>query len=156
MNKRQIQEKIYRINCLTEETDAIYHQAAVKFGMSDSALWIFYMLYTNNGKCKLNDIYRTSGISKQTVHSAIRKLETEGKIHLENYDKKSKIVCLTPEGEIYAEKTAGKLYEAECNTFQVWTEEEVDRYLEMTERYNRSLKQQIDKFSWTEEEKDAE
>ena len=38
------EEKIYRINCLTEEIDAIYHQAAVKFGVSDSVLLILYML----------------------------------------------------------------------------------------------------------------
>ena len=95
MNREEIQEKIYRINCLTEETDSIYHQAAVQFGLSDSSLLIFYMLYTNKGQCRLSDLYMVSGTSKQTVNSAIRKMEKEGMVYLEMYDGKSKMVYLT-------------------------------------------------------------
>ena len=143
MNREEIQEKIYRINCLTEETDSIYHQAAVQFGLSDSSLLIFYMLYTNKGQCRLSDLYMVSGTSKQTVNSAIRKMEKEGMVYLEMYDGKSKMVYLTEKGKSYAEKTAGKLYEAECETFREWTQEEIDQYLQLTERYNRTLRKQI-------------
>ena len=137
------EEKIYRINCLTEEIDAIYHQAAVKFGVSDSVLLILYMLYTKNGRRLLPNIYKTSGISKQTVNSAIRKLEKEEIVYLENYDGKSKIVCLTEKGKAYAAQTAGKLFAAECELFNDWKEEEIDQYLKMMEKYNTSLRNQI-------------
>lgn len=44
--------------------------SAVKSGVSDSTSFIFYMLYINNGSCLLNEIYKLSGISKQTINSA--------------------------------------------------------------------------------------
>ncbi len=140
------EEKIYRINCLTEEMDAIYHQAAVKFGMADSVLLILYMLYMNDGRRLLPEIYKSSGISKQTVNSAIRKLEKEGVVYMENYDRKSKIVCLTETGKEYAAQTAGKLFEAECESFDDWKEEEIDQYLGLAEKYNASLRNQIRKL----------
>lgn len=70
-----IQDKVNQINCLNEEIDSLYHQAALKLGVSDCVLFVLYMLHTNDGKCLLYDIYKLSGISKQTVNSAIRKLE---------------------------------------------------------------------------------
>lgn len=68
-----IQDKVNQINCLNEEIDSLYHQAALKLGVSDCVLFVLYMLHTNDGKCLLYDIYKLSGISKQTVNSAIRK-----------------------------------------------------------------------------------
>ena len=70
-----IQDKVNQINCLNEEIDSLYHQAALKLGVSDCVLFVLYMLHTNDGKCLLYDIYKLSRISKQTVNSAIRKLE---------------------------------------------------------------------------------
>lgn len=79
-----IQDKVNQINCLNEEIDSLYHQAALKLGVSDCVLFVLYMLHTNDGKCLLYDIYKLSGISKQTVNSAIRKLENEETVYLEN------------------------------------------------------------------------
>lgn len=140
------EEKIYRINCLTEEMDAIYHQAAVKFGMADSVLMILYILYMNDNRRLLPEIYKSCGISKQTVNSAIRKLEKESVVYLENYDGKSKIVCLTEKGKTYAVQTAGKLFAAECEIFNDWKEEEIDQYLKLAEKYNTSLRNQVRKL----------
>lgn len=79
-----IQDKVNQINCLNEEIDSLYHQAALKLEVSDCVLFVLYMLHTNDGKCLLYDIYKLSGISKQTVNSAIRKLENEETVYLEN------------------------------------------------------------------------
>ena len=62
---------ISEINCLTEDVDSLYHQAAVRLGVSDSVLFVLYMLHTHGGECLLYDIYKISGISKQTINSAI-------------------------------------------------------------------------------------
>ena len=87
-----IQDKVNQINCLNEEIDSLYHQAALKLGVSDCVLFVLYMLHTNDGKCLLYDIYKLSGISKQTVNSAIRKLENEETVYLEKCNGKSKMV----------------------------------------------------------------
>ena len=36
---------MYRINCLAWELDSIYHQAALKTGMSDSVMFMMYIVY---------------------------------------------------------------------------------------------------------------
>ena len=81
--KKNTFEKLHRINYLGAEMEALYHQASLRFGISDSALRALYTVYDNGGTCLLSDIYKQSGISKQTVNSAIRKLENEGILYLD-------------------------------------------------------------------------
>ena len=136
-------DRIYRINCLTEDIDSLYHQAALKLGVSDSALFILYMTYVNGEKCLLYDIYKLSGISKQTINSAIRKLENEEIVYLEKHNGKTKMVCLTEKGISFAEQTSAKLLETEFNAFRDWSEEEIDIYLRLIEKHSISLRKQI-------------
>lgn len=139
----KLHDIICQINCLTEETDSLYHQAALKLGVSDSVLFILYMMYVNGEKCLLYDIYKSSGISKQTVNSAIRKLENEGIVYLEKHSGKNKTVYLTEKGKSYVNKTAAKLLEAEYNAFSDWSEEEIHLYLSLIEKHNASIRKQI-------------
>ena len=76
-------EMMYRMNCLASDLDSLYHQAAQKIGVSDSVMFVLYSLYENKGTILLNDIRKITGISKQTLNSAIRKLENEEIIYLE-------------------------------------------------------------------------
>lgn len=138
--------KIYRINGLYQECESVYHQVALHFHMSDSSLKILYTIYVNYGKCLLYDIYSASGISKQTVNSAIRKLEKEELIYLENFNKKSKIVNFTEKGSEYAQKTVAPLFKAECNAFEDWSERDFKLYLLLIEKHNVSLRKQIDQL----------
>ena len=137
-------DKIYQINCLTEELDSLYHQAAVKLGVSDSILFILYMLYVNKEKCLLYDIYKLSGISKQTINSAVRKLEREDIVYLEKHDGKSKLVCLTKTGRDYAKRTAKRLLDAEYKAFENWSKEELDLYFQLIKKHNAELQKQIE------------
>ena len=60
-----------RINYLIEETDAVYHEIAVRLGLSDSVMLILYALEDAGGQIPLTTIYRQTGASKQTVNSAL-------------------------------------------------------------------------------------
>ena len=111
----KLYEKIFRINCLTEDIDSLYHQIALKFRMSDSILFVLYMVYINGEQCLLYDIYKSYGISKQTINSAIRKLENNDIVYLEKHNGKAKKVCLTDKGKSYIKQNAARLFEAECN-----------------------------------------
>ena len=53
----------------------------------------------------MNDISRLAGISKQTFNSALRKLENEGIVYLENFSGRKKKVCLTDKGKTLAKDT---------------------------------------------------
>lgn len=135
-----------RINHLTEEIGSLYHAAAVKLRLSDSALAILYTLSTKNGECSITDICFTTGMSKQTVNSALRKLEREEIIILKAIDGRKKTVALTQKGSALAEKTAYKLIEAENNAISGWSEGEVSEYLRLLQKFHTSLRNEVNKM----------
>lgn len=140
-------EKVNKINALSNDLDGIYHQASRKLGISDSVLIVLYEIYVSGGSCPLNSITKNNGISKQTVNSAVRRLEADGLICLEPYKGKSKRVALTEKGSAFAENTAGRLFKTECGVFRGWTQQEIDIYLALSERFNISLREQIENWS---------
>lgn len=144
--KNYYQDKIQRVNCLTNDLNALYHKVALRLGISDSALFVLYMIHYKGDNCLLYDICKEGGISKQTINSAIRSLEKNGVLYLEQNKGRTKRICLTEKGKEYVEQTGARLFEVECNTFSDWTVEEVDMYLKLMEKYNTSFSKQIEKL----------
>lgn len=134
-----------RYNHLVGEIDAVYHEASLRLGMSDSVSKILYTICNVGSSCLLHDICKQTGLSKQTVHSAIRNLEAKEMVTLELVGGKSKKVCLTEKGEIFAQKTARRIIDMENSILSSWPKEDVQTYLELTERFLVDLKECVDK-----------
>ena len=134
-----------RYNHLVGEIDAVYHEASLKLGMSDSVSKILYTICNVGSSCLLHDICKQTGLSKQTVYSAIRNLEAKEMVTLELVGGKSKKVCLTEKGEIFAQKTARRIIDMENSILSSWPKEDVQTYLELTERFLVDLKECVDK-----------
>lgn len=145
MNTRSSKE-LRRYNYLAGELDAAYHEINVKLKMSDSAMTILYAICDQGEACLLRDIYGQFGVSKQTINSALRKLEEEKLVFLEAVDAKNKRVCLTTKGKETANRTAKRIIEVENDIFSSWEEEEVEKYLELTERYLRDFRERSSKL----------
>lgn len=126
--------------------EALYHQSSLKFGISDSVSIVLYTIYDNGGYCLLSDIYKKSGISKQTVNSAIRGLEKDGVIFLEQHTGRSKKVILTEKGKDYVKHTVARLFEAEAKAFETWSSEEINTHISLMEKYLKCLRQQIERL----------
>ena len=90
-----VSEQLQYYNLLTSEIDEAYHNAALKLGLSDSAMVILYTLCSRENPCPLLEIARLTGISRQTIHSAIKKLEAQGILTLESPGGRRKLVRLT-------------------------------------------------------------
>ena len=88
--KTHISIEMKRFNHLIGEIDAVYHDMALKLGLSDSAMRILYTICNNGESCLLQEICHLSGISKQTINSAIRKLEADEIVYLEQISGKNK------------------------------------------------------------------
>lgn len=129
------------INYLTTEIDAAFHEAARKLELTDSAMLVLYGLCSQGGECALGDIIRLSGAHKQTVNSALRRLESEGTVCLEKLDGRKKRVCLTESGRALAEGTVMQLLRIEDEIFGAWTQEERDSYIALTRRYLTEFKE---------------
>lgn len=135
--------EIHRINYLTSEMEALYHQASLKLGITDSVSIVLYTIYDNGENCLLSDIYKKSGISKQTVNSAVRGLEADGILYLKQYTGKAKRIALTEKGKEYVNQTVAKLYEAEVRAFESWSSEEINTYIRLMEEYVDCFRKQI-------------
>ncbi len=136
-------EKLKRFNYLTGEIEAVYHNAALKFGLSDSAMLVLYAICNNGESCLLSDIIHLSGASKQTINSALRKLEAEGIVYLEAVNGKKKNVCLTKKGWELADRTVIRLLDIENGIFDSWSLEEQELYLTLTHRYLTAFKEKL-------------
>lgn len=141
-----IYETVYGFGKSSQEMDALYHQSSLKLGISDSVSMVMYTIYDRGNECKLSDIYKSTGISKQTINSAIRQLETKGILYLEMYNGKQKKVMLTEKGKCFVEQTAARLFQAESDTFNDWTEEEISTYIGLMEKHEACFRRQIEKM----------
>lgn len=87
---------------LAGEINALYHEAAVKMGISNSVQNILYVLCEKDGQCLQSEISKLTGISRQTINSAIRKLEKEEIVYLEQGKGRNTILCLTEKGRKFS------------------------------------------------------
>ena len=126
---------IQRFNHLLGEMEATYHDISLQLGLSDSVSKILYTICDKGDHCPLTLICRQNGLSKQTVNSAIRKLEQQGAVRLTAVDGKAKDVHLTEAGKKLADRTAWRILQMENEILDSWPREDVERYLELTQRF---------------------
>lgn len=144
--KKYTSNEMKRFNYLVSEIDAAYHESSFKLGLSDSVLRILYTVCDAGEKCSLSDISRKTGLCKQTVNSAVHKLEKDEIIFLEAADGKSKNVCLTEKGVILSKNTVSRIMQIENDIFDSWESADVEKYLKLTENFLVSLKNKINEL----------
>lgn len=131
---------------LAGEINALYHEAAVKMGISDSVQNILYVICEKEGRCLQSEVSKLTGISRQTINSAIRKLEKDGIVYLEQGKGRNTIICLTDKGETFAAEKIFPLYEIENKIWNEWTSEEQQQYLALTQKYRDGLKKYMEEL----------
>ena len=136
-----VNEQMKRFNLLMSEIDTAYHDAALRMGMSDSTMLVLYTLCSYGGECMLGDI--TSGASKQTVNSALRRLESEGIVYLKTFEGRKKKVYHTEKGRKFSEDTVFQVIKAENEIFASWSDEEKNIYVGLTQRYLAEFKEKV-------------
>ena len=126
--------------------DAIYHNAAVRLGMSDSVFWILYMLSICPGHCTQQDLVRQSYFPKQTINTAVAGLSKQGCLELEPIPgtRNQKRLVLTEAGQRLADKTGHAVRAAERRAYGSFTAEELRTYLALGEQINERLRQEME------------
>lgn len=137
---------VRRFNYIVGGIGMAYHEAALKLGLSDSAMSVLYTVRGEGKPCPLSLIRRLAGMSKQTVNSALRKLEKDGIIRLEAVDGKRKSAALTDKGKALADRTVARVIAAENRIFELWTESERGEYLRLTENYLNAFRAELDRL----------
>lgn len=137
------QSEARKYNRLIAEIDEVYHEVAVRQGFSDSAMAILYALSDHDGQCRLPELIKLSGVNKQTVNSALRKLEKDDIVYLEPAGGKSKRVCLTEKGFSTVHETVDRILDVEKKIYSSWSKEEWELYVQLTERYLCQLREEM-------------
>lgn len=134
-----------KFNDLYHEMDQFYHNIALQSGLSDSAFWIFYTICEHGDGCLQRDISNLACASKQTVHSAIHKLEQEGYLYLEQGKGRDKHIHLTRQGEELIEEVIVPVVELENAAFAEMGTEETQELLRLTKKYTGLLYEKFKK-----------
>lgn len=142
-----VSEQIEALNQHLKETDAIYHSAAVRFGLSDSAFWILYAIADSRRTYTQNELCGAWSYSKQTVNSAIQSLIRQGYVRLEAVSgtRNSKTVRLTEAGRAFSEKTVQRLWEADQKAFGRLSAQERETFLKLSEKYLVLFREEADR-----------
>lgn len=135
-----------RFNIVSWEIDDLYHSISKSFGLTDSENNILYLLSFEGNKAPLSYINRYAGLTKQTINSALRKMEKEDLIILSFINGKEKEVSLTQKGIALSKSTVSKLIEAENRVIESFDEKDFAFYLDCSEKYLNNLKKFLKEY----------
>lgn len=134
---------IMDFNKVAREIDAAYHDASNKLGLSDSERDILYVL--SQMEASQSEVCAMTGLTKQTVNSAVKKMINAGYIEPLKGEKKEKLI-FTSKGRDYAESTIAKLVAAENKIFGRWSKEEQNEFIKLNQKYLELFKEEINRF----------
>ncbi len=138
--------KFKELNKILEATDALYHEAAKKMGVSDIELFILYELVEAGEAVPQRKFYNEIGVSKSTINSAIKKMERSGFIVLKAIDGRSTEVELTKEGQVLSKNTAERLIEIENRIYDSWSEKEREAIINLNRDYMDKFAVEVEKL----------
>ena len=138
--------KFKELNHIMESTDALYHKAALKLGLSGAEMTILYILYETGDGCPQREIYARTGISKSTINTAIKKMESEGFITLKATDGRSTAIFPTKEGKALIKNTIGKLVGIENSIYESWSIEDREAILRLNRDYMEKFAAGVEKL----------
>ncbi len=126
---------------IMHEMDRLYHEAALRCGLSDTALLVLYGLCQLGEGCLQKDVADRFYLPKQTVNAAVRKLEQEGAVELRPAGGRQLGLYLTEPGHRLVERTVLPLARTEAAAMNALTEAEQQALLQGLDRYVTLLRQ---------------
>lgn len=134
------ESQLSEYNRLYKENTAIYHSVCTGLGMPESTFWILYTLRSEELPVTQSDMCAILGYPKQTVNSALKKLEQEGLLTLSGErGRGGKPIRLTQAGVKLAETTIDPVIEAEQKALLDLSADEQAQMLRLMRRYNDAL-----------------
>lgn len=136
---------INMMNQRDKEVNGLYHDHAVKYGLTDVTMWIYYTLYVTAEPQTQSDICTYWYYSRQTINTALKAMEAAGDVRLEPVpgNRKSKRVVLTDSGMVKAQQMVTPLIKAESRVLDTFSDQEKEVYAEVLHRRCALLRQYL-------------
>lgn len=128
-------EEVQEYNRMYKELDDLYHEIALGIGMSDGEFSALYAISSLGDGCLQRDICREVYVSKQTINSAVRKLEKNGILYLEEKRGRDKKIFLTEEGKDLVAAKIIPVVEMENAVFAEMEPDERTELLRLSQKY---------------------
>jgi DNA-binding MarR family transcriptional regulator len=130
-----------------KEKDSIYHDAAVAFGLSDTAFLILYVLTDSERDYTQLDIANEWSLPTQTVNTAVKGLIKQGYVTLETIPntRNRKKISLTKKARSFIENELIHLYESEQKALLRLTPQEREAYIELGRKYLFFFREETEK-----------
>mgnify|MGYP001029498125 FL=1 len=143
------------INRLNKAFTEFYHDLCVQNGISDSVFDIFYAIAALGDGCCQRDICDYAFTSKQTIHSAIHKLEKEGLLRFASGKGREMHIYLTPAGGQFMKEKIAPVIAMENEVISQMPPDETDFLLRLTAKYLDCLRRQSSQLFNTVQKKDG-
>lgn len=144
MSEHIMGKRLAEYNSMLKEHEDLYRQIARRFNLSECAFWILYSLREANASLTQSELCYALSQPKQTINSALKKMESDGYIKLlSDQDRRRKQLCLTEKGEFLARETVDKVIVLENQTFDNFTETEQETFLHLLHKYTDNLKDNL-------------
>lgn len=147
MKQNPTERKIFEYNSLLREMDDIYGEAVKGTGLSESAFWILYTLRADSAdgvELTQSHICRVMYQPKQTVNTALKKLEAQGLLSLSpGSDRRAKYVRLTGQGVALAEQTVDRIIAGEEQAFAQMTAKEREELFRLMREFSGNLRSNL-------------
>ncbi|NCF00153.1 MarR family winged helix-turn-helix transcriptional regulator [Ihubacter sp. rT4E-8] len=140
--KTVLSPEFLEFNRLYKEESDIYREVAMRLGSCNSAISILYDLCCLGEGCTQKDICDNSYLSKQTVNSSIRKLESNGYIYLEKGKGRNLQIYLTDSGHKIVEEKILPVMGMEMRAFSALGDSG-EVLLQLMRRYLGNLRQEV-------------
>lgn len=138
---------LHQFNIITDEIDSLYHKAAGKMGLSDSEMLILYLLVDYEENISQSDIIAISGMSKQTVNSAVTNMEKKNWLKRAVKSGRKRSLELTETGRAIVDKLIIPFQTMEESIFDSWSMEDRSLFVELNIRYRDALKDIVNRMS---------
>ena len=140
-----------QFNEIYREMEHFYNKYAADAGISPSAHCILYDMHELGDGCLQVDLCRTSFLSKQTVHSSVRKLEQEGALQLVPKGRGVQLF-LTEKGKQMMEEKILPVIRAERAALRAMGEEQTGELLRLYRLFLSTLQQEMNKTTQNSED----
>lgn len=145
MSENRNRQYILAYNQLLKACDTIYHDAAVRAGLSDCAFWILHALHDADHPLTQSEIGDNASMPRQTVNSALKKLEKDGYLTLAKIDgKMGKTIHLTKLGGEFVQRHIAPLAAAEERVCATFTQQEQEAFLSTFRTLVDRLRQEME------------
>ena len=137
---------IREFNEADKEMNIIYHRLARHYRLSDSVFWVLYLLGEARGPMPQTKLCSALFLSKQTVNSALKKLESRANLIIDTMsgDRRNKQLSLTAGGEELLRLAVEPTLSMEERAFLRLTPEERRTFLDLSHRYLNAIREEAE------------